>query len=265
MLRCNDPVLIYLSHFGFNVIRLPREGITPGLVMVGKGPELMRLGELKKIWETNMDFPEPMPPCAAAFLDGRRTQQFSAKTGIEIMEQLLGTFKLDAPRLAAVTSSAKKFEFGFGNPEIWSIDLFDLGSFIANGKLPENNPVIKRYTKDEAILHVITDVLLSSSLSIQLSTDTEKSLQLDLESLQKVVNMDVNLDIKNNYTSSLLFKGDRKLAFGFRALQISYSNEEWVVKGMAKPGSIFQASPPPPSKWASIFPLGETIIIDSAN
>lgn len=258
---CNDPSLKYLAELGFNVIRLPRGGIEPGLVLAGKGPELSRLGDLARVWQSPRAMPEPLPKCRAAMLDGKRTESFNVGVGLAIAERILKPVGLDLPKLRLALSDVSSLGFGFGDSQIWSLDLMDVGAFLAKGSLDEDNPVVRHFVlESRPPIHVVVDVLLSDSVSVEVSKNGGGAVELDLGVLQQAVDAKVQLESKSEHSTRVLFKGDDQLAFGFRALKLTYENGAWKVHGQARPGSVFHAREPEPSEWASVFALGEANI-----
>ena len=265
MLACTDPTITYLAEYGFNVIRLPRSGLRPADVLVGKGPRLEHLGDMSRVWRSARAVPPPRTPVPATMLKGRSTEAFSANIGISLLTQLLSAVGVSPPKLEAALSSVDNVSFGFGAPVIWGIDILEMGEYLERGKLLDNNPIVEQYFGDNMPpVHLITDLLLSSTMTVEASRRSGGTLGLDLAALQEAVETKVELQRLSEATSIVTFQAEQKLAFGFRAIKLGRREGRWAMEGFARPGSVFQAEPPPPRIWASKFQLGEITIDDIA-
>lgn len=260
---CKDPVVDYLADFGFNVIRLPRAGLRPGAVLIGTGSELARFGPIESLWRSESPVPTPSDKAPATLLRGRRTRKFTAKIGLSIAEQLLAALHLDAPKFRASMEPVDEVDFGFVDPFIASLELADLGNYLARGSLDDASPVVARFVTVKAPpVHVITDLLTTSSLSVEVSTGRAAGLELDLKRLAEAVDANLSVEASSQAFARLTFRGAQELAFGFRALRIRYEDGAWQVPGFAKPGSVFMQQPADPAAWASRFDSGEVTIRD---
>ena len=260
MFKCTDPVVDYLARFGFNVIRLPRAGLAPGDVLAGKGPGLEHVGPIGGAWKSRRAMPKPLDPVPATMLEGRGTAEFDAGVGLSLLEQLLSPLGVSAPKLKAGLGSARSLSFGFVQPRIWGLELIALGDYLASGSLQDSNPVVAGFFKSDVPIHIITDLLTSSSMEVTVTKNSHAGGDVDLKMLQQAVTGEVSLSSKNADTTTIRFEGKDRLAFGFRAIKALVKDGAWQLMGIPKAGSVFYSSPPPPTAWASKFPPGETVI-----
>lgn len=257
---CKDPTLAYLAKFGFNVIRLPREGLHPGGVLAGNGPQLEYIGEISDYW-INTPKPKPKPPKEASIVTGRTIGEFDGKVGLELLGTILKAVNLKVPSLDAGIKGAKSFTFALGKPEIWSLPPVDLGAYLGQGHLVEKNPVANLYFgPGKPVVYIITDLLTSPDLTVEVAKSGDRDLDIDIDALQKAVDCKVNLESKSETGTKISFSGDKRLAFGFRAIRAQVQADGWELTGFPKPGQSFFAEPPPPAVWAAAFELGEAEI-----
>ncbi len=266
MLRCNDPVLTYLAPFGFNVVRLPLGGLRPGTVLVGEKKELSRLAEVIDLIVSDDPPPVIRDKTPAAILMGRRTGTFDIGVGLGVLENLLSAVGIDAPKLRATLDSVDSIAFDFEGSSVWSLDLLDLGRFLSSGTIDNSNTVTQHFvSKHGAIAYIITDLLVSSMLSVAFSKKDSRDLSLDISALKDAVSVDVTVKSASKSSTTVWFEGDMELAFGFRALKTQLDGGRLLATGMAKTGSVWHANAADPANWASMFPLGEVVINDGGH
>ncbi|MEO8449260.1 MAG: hypothetical protein ABI647_05685 [Gemmatimonadota bacterium] len=233
---CKDPRLTYLNEQGYNVIRLPRKGITP-LGVLGRDHRAKNwLGTLDQIWQSDIAPPKPGDPQPVSTLKGTKTSELKLSVGLDILANALsGMLGGSAPSLDAAYQGAKSVQFSFQDVRSVGIDPFVVGNFLAKGDLADRNPLIKRYfsnVKDVDAL-VITEVLEAKSVGVIAKKDATKALAVDVPNIKAVLGAKVEVSATDSSNVEVKYEGPDYLVFGFKAFGIGMLNGEWQIYGVA--------------------------------
>src|SRR5262249_7819182 len=98
------------------------------------------------------------------------------------------------------------------------------------------NPVLDKHLRDSR-LYLISELLLSRTLSVIAESKTSGDAAVDAGLLEKTVKAKVELDIKQEQHTSITFKGKKDIAFGFKAFQLTFQDGSWFTGDFADPGS----------------------------
>lgn len=265
MWKCVDPTVSYLADVGFNVIRLPRPDLRPGDVLAGTGAELTRIGNATQIWPSS----EPLAvsdPVPAALLRGKQTEAFDVKVGVSVLGSLLSPLGVSVPKVQTALSRAETVAFGFGDPRVWAVTPLALGEYLAAaGPAPANPAVDAFVTGGSHHTHLVTDLLVSSSMTVTVTHAASTGAEVDVAVLEGAVDANVQVLSKDDREMVIEFSGTEMLAFGFRSIEFEVVDGAVTMRKFSKPGKVFGAAPPAPSTWASSFPLAEVTIADAVS
>jgi len=231
---CRDPLLSYLNKDGYNVVRRPRGGIAPLDVLgqLDRNPEW--LGELSQIWKSSATKPVPGPERPVADIkiseDKCVTSLLSFAVGSELLDQVLQGFGASLPSVSFALNRTSRFSFKVNSPTCSSIAPFVIGDFLSKGELNTKNPFVRRYfTGEEARTFVISDVLLSKSITITAQRGSDGKASIDAKALQDIVSAESSLKIASSTEEGITFNGSTGIAFGFKAFEIGFMNGLWNV------------------------------------
>jgi hypothetical protein len=235
---CKDPRLTYLNDLGFNVVRLPRQGIRP-LGVLGKDNNVLNyLGTLDQIWDTPNAVPAPGSPNAVAPLTDARTSDIKLSAGLEILANALaGMFGVTAPSVNLEYKNSKALQFKFTEVQTVGIDPFELGNYLSAGDLKSGSPFIARYfSQGDTEAFVITEILQAKSISVIGKDEGGAEVKLDVPALQQVLGVKVAVTAANSAGTEITYTGLEYLTFGFKVFGIGMVNGVWQVHGV-KPGA----------------------------
>lgn len=230
---CKDPALTYLSRYGYNVVRLPRGGIEP-LDVLGKDESLERLGALGDVWSSGVPLPSPSPPRAVADLAGLRSADVDAALGLGILASALAGLgkAVGLPTLAASYSRARKLQFTFTGAVSVGVDPFAVGGYLAAGSLDLRNPVVARYFgESETREYVITEVLKTDSLAVTSKGEDGVKIGIDHLPIAQALEGKVSVGRSSTAADELTYKGSEAITFGFKAIEVMYSDGAWTIRG----------------------------------
>ena len=238
MAFCTDPSVTYLNKFGYNVVRLPRTGISP-MDVLGKRDSVERLGRLSSVWKTTMAEPAVGAPQAAADLEGQKSQDLELSIGLKVLENALRGLGAAVPSVDFAFRQARKVQFTYTNITSVSVAPLDAGNYLSSGDLNTANPVVAQYfLDDEAHAFLIVDVLQSDSICVTAKTENGIEAELDVPAIQGVVGASIGVKRGGASSSAITFQGRQPITFGFKAFVIAFTDGHWTLKGAKASGDM---------------------------
>lgn len=235
---CNDPALTFLNKFGYNVVKMPRAGIDP-LLVLGRDKALNPIGPLSTVWRAEQAPPAPGPPQAATSVEGQKSEKLDLSIGLKLLANALAAFGATTPSLEFAYSRARKVQFTFTNVKSVSIDPFTLGDYLASGDLNLQNPFVSRYfDDDDTNAYIVTEVLKSDTVTVTATDSNEVGVKLDVPAISNVVGASVKISGGGDSSGTLSYTGPDAVTFGFRAFEIIYADGRWSVKGIKPSGDL---------------------------
>lgn len=231
---CKDPRLTYLNDEGYNVVRLPRKGITPLGIIGHDHKSKTWLGTLDQIWRSELPVPKPGDPQPTAGITGKATSDIKLSFGLEILANAVsGIFGGTAPSIDFAYGNAKSVQFVFREVQSVGIDPFAIGNFLAKGDLA-SNPFVKKFFTGEKDVEalVVTEVLQSKSIGVIGKRDSDTSVSVNVPQIQAALGAKVSVKAANSNSSEITYEGTEFLTFGFKVFGIGIMNGEWQVYGV---------------------------------
>jgi len=222
---CNDRAVNFLKENNLNTIRHPEENVFP-LDLIGefRGARGI-IGRIDQLVEHPT---APLPGVqsgAAANLSGQRTSKLPIAIGLDILGSVLGAFGGNLGVKAAYDGS-RKVEFMFLNVHRDRANQIAIGDYVESGEVRWDHLILAKYLFGEGKLYVITEVAKSNEIGVTAFRSGNVAIRLDVPTVQAMVGGAVSVGIENESTSTLTFKGDKSLAFGFAAVELSAGENE---------------------------------------
>jgi hypothetical protein len=239
---CKDPSLTYLNKYGYNVVKLPRTGIDP-LLVLGRDSGLTSIGTLATVWKTPGPPPQPGPPHPAASVEGQQTERLDLSIGLKLLSNALAAFGATTPSVDFAYRTASKVQFSLVNVISVSIDPFVVGEYLATGDLNLTNPFVQRYfDDDDSKAYIITEVLKSDSVAVTATDSSGTEVKVDVPAISGVVGASVSVAPSSEGSATITYKGPNAVTFGFKAFEIVYANGRWAVNGVGPAGAMAMAA-----------------------
>jgi hypothetical protein len=245
MAICKDKMTNYLDKLGYNVVRLPRTGINPLDLIIEQGKKFENLGSLKSVWSSSEPVPTPTVDNKAANISTRETSLLDLNIGLNALSSIFEGLGFSIPSLGTAFTKARKLKLVFNNVRIEKIETFAIGDYLSaadSAKLDQRNIVVKYLLDEELPIYVISETLLSNSITVEAYKDSSTKVDIDLGVLNEAIKVDLKSKFEKSSESAITYEGGEKdyLVFGFKCFEIAYS-EEWIVKG---PGDKVYLSDP---------------------
>lgn len=235
---CKDPALTYLNKYGYNVVKLPRTGIDP-LLVLGRDTALNPIGQLETVWKAPTPPPAPGAPKKAVNIEGQKSDKLDLSIGLKLLANALAAFGATTPSLDFAYRKARKVQFTFTNTTSVGIDPFVVGEYLATGDLNMRNPFVARYfDNDDSTAYIVTEVLKSDTVIVTATDSKETGVTLDVPAISNVVGANVKVTGGGDSSGTLTYKGPEAVTFGFRAFELVYVNGRWSVQGVKADGGM---------------------------
>lgn len=237
---CSDQATTFLKRLGYNVVRLPREGIQPLHLLGRQGGTVEYLGSLEKlITQPPGDLPVITRDKAASNINGQKTDNLSLSIGINILRGVLSQLGADAG-IDAQYQQARKLRFEFSNVLEDSVEPLAVGEFLKKAEVNANNPVLQQYVLGNGRLYVITQVIKSKEFTVTAEKSGGGGVQLDVPVLQSALGGKLAVEATAGQEGRVTYKGDKQLVFGFKCFEVGVKGGE-ITLFTSKPGAIAMA------------------------
>jgi len=230
---CDDPRLTYLNNQGYCVVRTPQRKIRPLGVIGCEGNSRSWLGTLDRIWKSKAPVPVPGTPEPVPDVSGGRTNDLDLSFGLNFLANALSMFGASTPGLDVAYKNARSVQFRLGEVMSVGIDPLDIGEYITEGTLSENNPFAKFFLggrDTEALL--ITEVLLARSISVIAKRDANTGVRVDVPAIQAVLGTKVAVTSASSDSTEITYEGQEPLTFGIKVFRIVYGGGKWHIEGV---------------------------------
>ena len=174
---CRDPLLGLLREQGYNVVRMPRTGLSPLQILTCQGTDLQPLGEMKTLLES--DEPPPAIVRDATFADFRgnvvRSGLVSAELGLGFLGNLLAALGGSNTGLESAARVAETIQYTFRDVRQDAVAIAELDSCLSRSKLRPGLPGLGRLLAQDAI-YVTTATLKCRSLDLEIMSKSGQIL-----------------------------------------------------------------------------------------
>ena len=217
-----DPSITYLNALGYNVIKLPRVGISP-LSLIGKDKTTAFLGDLSTMWTGPQPALLPGPPNPASVVNGQKSAALDLGFGLNLLASTLAVFGASSPSIDLSHTSAKGIQFSYSGVTSTAVDLGLLGGYLPKGQLNADNITVQRYFGTPGVeVFLIYEVLRSSSITITATDSSSNGVALNVPEIQGIVGAKVSVKPSNASNTGITFASMDGVAvtFGFKAVRL---------------------------------------------
>lgn len=218
----------FLLDLGYNIISLPKSDIVPLTLLIKEGDHLSSLDcPLEALFKPSTT-PKPLKEANISDISGQKTHAFDLKSNVGLLSGLFTTLGLNNSDLKAKAAANNnlKLNFSFENVMEEKIDQLNLDNFLTTAKPLENEFRTYEARLKRSELYVITHVLKSSKLNIELTDDMGRSFDFNASADQLGAgNFNIVRNRNNGYT--ITQDSGPALAFAFKAVQILYNKRAW--------------------------------------
>jgi hypothetical protein len=214
---CKDNSLTFLNGIGYNVVRLPRVGIDPLLVLGGGKKNLTILGPLSDIvLSASVPLPTITTDQPAANINGLKSNQIDIDVGLKFLETILSAMGAGNAKLKVAYKKVNKIEFQFENVLVDSVLPFSMAKYLQGAKPDMTHSMVDNFDEEgEAFL--IMETIKSNALGTTAYDNHGVKVDLDIDAIQNIIGGAANVSVTKDETLKLSYRGTQSLRFGFKA------------------------------------------------
>lgn len=203
----------------------PESTIRPLFILSRHNGKIGRLGFLKELFDKTDQTGLNPKPLTGIVADTalERTQKVDFDLGVNIMGALLKGFNLDSSPVKLALNGAREISFSFTNIQRHYIDQLKLGKSLAGKQVDLNNSALKSYIrpKDKAQMLLVTDVLASNSLAVNVESTHSQDFKIQLSPIENfIANAKLGVKASQHQAKSIEFEGPENLTFAFSCVEL---------------------------------------------
>jgi hypothetical protein len=237
---CGDPSLTHLKSVGYNVIRLPRQGIEPLSVIGWTKDSAQLLGTLSDLVTGEAgDLPQPRS-AVATNVNGQQSAALKIGVGLNILNGMISALGGGTLGASVDYTNARKIKFLYENVTSTTVDAIPVGRYLRDGDIDQTNPVSLPFLTGSGKLLVLVDVLKSNRISVQWEASSGTAASIDVPVVANAVGGKVSVDAQRSSAGILTFEGQEVLSFGFKCFQVVIDDGDLKMASV-KAGGAFLA------------------------
>jgi hypothetical protein len=239
---CSDPFLTYLKSFGYSVVRLPKVDIKPLQILMKRGNDLERLGELTTLLVagSNISLPPIKENAKAANINGQRTSDLSLGIGLSILGSLIGAMGGSKLGLDVKYQQAKTAAFEFQDVLEDSVEIAKVDQYLSDADVnPFSRYVADLLEADE--LYVTTVTIKSTKFTVEAKKSNGAALEVSIPEINQIVGGNVKVSGSGSAASKVTYEGNVPLVFGFQAIRLFYDQGRYSRFKPLDPGTGMRA------------------------
>lgn len=239
---CVDKSVNYLANLGLNTILHPQAGIAP-LALLGEADgQRALIGTLDQLVEHGSAPTPAITSSVAGNINGQRSSKLPVELGVTLLGNIIGAMGGGNLGINAAYSRARRVEFAFTGVTRDRANVIQIGDYLDAAEIRWHHPILERYLFGKGNLYVLTEVVRSKELSVTAYDEHKASLALEVPVIQQIVGGKVSVGSEGSGETGISYKGERELAFGFVAIELSASDnhngELHLVFRPTKPGGV---------------------------
>lgn len=237
MSACKDQAIDYLNRLGYNALRLPKEGITP-LLVLSRNPSTSVSSLFGHITDMVEEPDQPLPKLwnnlEAGTISGLKTNRLDLNFGISILNTLLSAINAKSAGIEAVFNAASTIEFEYENVLYDNVMPASVSNYLRRVTPFIDDSLLSQFN-EQGEAYIIIDVLKSNSFGIRAYRENASGIDLNVSALQDVVGATSKVSIEKKSDLKISFKGEKPLGFGFKACPIWVENIDGKLRFRLNP------------------------------
>lgn len=239
---CADRSVNHLQQLGLNTILQPREDVAPLMLLGEANGQRALIGTLDQLITSSPSGLPAITAGPAANISGQRSSKLPVELGLSLLGGIIGAMGGNLGVNAAY-SHARRVEFAFADVTRERANVIAIGDYLADAEVRWTHPILATYLFGRGNLYVLTEVVRSPKLNVTAFDERKASIAVDVPVIQQAVGAKVSVGGEGSATHTVSYTGERPLAFGFVAIELSAgdSNQDSeldLVFRPVKPGGI---------------------------
>jgi hypothetical protein len=219
MTICKDESINYLNSLGYNVVRLPREGITPLTVLIQdpNAPLVVTVyGHITEIVvESNLSLPTVFKNLDVGTINGLKTSRFELNLGIAFLKILLSALGEKSARIESVFKDAEQIEFEYSNVIYDTVMPTSVATFLRSSQPSFDDKLLANFDADGKA-YIVIDVLKSNRFCIQAFKETGDEVEINIDAIKEVLGVSSKITVEKSEGLKVSFEGGQPLGFAIK-------------------------------------------------
>jgi hypothetical protein len=245
---CIDSSTKFLKRLGYNVVRLPREGIAPLQLIGVQNGDAQQLGGLDQLIVNGAgagDLPAIRPNEKAAGVNGQRSSDLSAALGLNILGAIIGSMGGNLG-IKSQYKSAKTITFEYADVTGDAVAPLEVGQYLRDVVIDVDNKIVEQYVLGNGRLYLITRTLKSTKFRVDAKSSGGGSLAVEVPEIQKTVGGNIEVKAEVSGSNAVTYEGKVPLVFGFQCLDVGVRDGVLSLENTAA-GSVAMAEAKEPA------------------
>lgn len=222
---CKDDSLSYLNHLGYNVVKLPRENISPLLVIAGKKQELEVLGPLSDFVLNGQHFPQVICDEKIPDIASKKTNKLELGLGLNVMNRLLSAMGAVSGGLDLNYQKAAQIQILYKDVLSDYVYPTSIESYLLSGS-PKKDSLLRQWMDREGEAYIITRTIKSKSFGVVAYDKSGHSIEIDVKGIQDLLEVCGKINPSKEGTHEIKYNGEQLLVFGFQAIAFSITGDK---------------------------------------
>jgi hypothetical protein len=222
-----DPLLqIMLTKYRLHLLQWPREGISPGDLVIEKPDGQTLRMPLSVVFASA---PEEMVRSRSSMADIEETfsSELNAKGGVQLLEQIAAAFGGSGGSFKTAYEKAAKVIVRLRMSKWLDCDPSRLSTFLTQAELRHDQGM---FAETDA-LYVINGVALAKSIEI-IAFDSRGAEIAVAADVVNAGSASVGLKARGDGGASIIYEGAHPLVFGVELLKLEPNGGNWAIKGV---------------------------------
>lgn len=216
----------YLEDAGFNLVKLPKDDLTPLQLLSREKAGLERIGNIDDLFIRG-DYPKPPIHYNVSVPDelkGANDSLVKAKAGLKFLDKFLEFLGIKGGGANASLEDQENLNFEFIDPELDEVLKLKLDSYINNAKILDTSKTYVERLK-EGNIYVITQVIKSKGILITSGKENKVDVDMALPEVKNAISGEFQISRSNNKNLEVRYNGPKKLVFAVQAARLIYHKD----------------------------------------
>ncbi len=238
MALCTDKSLTILSKLGYNVVRLPKAGISPLHLFGMRNKSSRPLGRIPIAPGTPL--PAITEDTQVSAINGKASSKLNLDLGLNILGNFIGAMGGNLG-VNLTWTDAQKVEFKYQNVKEDSVEAVQVSSLFDGPGVQLGTSLISDYLLGPGKIYIITATLKSNSITVSFERSGGKGAEVKIPVIQEMVGGSIKVTTESTKSHVVTFEGTSDLVFGFQCLEIVIDNGKYKLRP-SKEGATFMGA-----------------------
>lgn len=236
--------------YSANVVRAPRVGIDPLLVLAKSGDHVELRGALEPLLVDGDLLTLPtVTEADAPEISGSRSTELEAKLGLKLAASFLAALGVPVPGVSldgTLWKGASGFTFEVRDVHEWKVDVNELGDALRGRRIDTSHPSAALFFDRDAqvSMHLITRTLVSRHVAVRATGSSGQILEASTSAITDLIgDVEGSLSWKRESDGAVSFQGEAPATFALAAVPLNLLPDGRFTFGLELRGGSYLDTP----------------------